>query len=247
MQRIHLASEQTDPHPVDEGLPQEELESRSAASSSQNWQSAQLWWSNWEWTPGREQWWEQPAWQQESSVEEWQDQTATTAAEAKQKARVEKRMRQKAKKVEANINPADFKLGQVHLGDIRTAQKLWQIFPHDEDSRDLVLKFCGGIEVPDDLFEEFKLELGTDHRWGLWVQPREYATAPLKRKLVLKPNPAYNRAEEAGRLKSELECTTRRLCSPSRSPIRRRIKGPPDVSGRRQAETAQVPPGPGRW
>ena len=103
MQRIHLASEQTDPHPVDEGLRQEELESRSAASSSQNWQSAQRWWSNWEWTPGREQWWEQTAWQQQSSVEEWQDQTATTAAEAKQKAKAEKRMRQKAKKVEANL------------------------------------------------------------------------------------------------------------------------------------------------
>ena len=46
MQRIHLASELTDPHPVDEGLRQEELGSRSAASSSQNWQSAQWWWSN---------------------------------------------------------------------------------------------------------------------------------------------------------------------------------------------------------
>ena len=133
-------------------------------------------------------------------MEEWQDQTATTAAEAKQKAKTEKRLRQKAKKVDANVNPGNFKLGQVHLGDIRTAQKLWQVFPHDEDSKDPVLKFGGGIKVPDDLFATFKLEFVTDHRWGLWVQPREYATAPMKRKLVLKPNPAYNRAEEAGRL-----------------------------------------------
>ena len=40
MQRIHLASEQTEPPQVSEGLRQEELASRSAASSSsQQWQS----------------------------------------------------------------------------------------------------------------------------------------------------------------------------------------------------------------
>ncbi|MFM7984288.1 MAG: hypothetical protein ACKPKO_33690, partial [Candidatus Fonsibacter sp.] len=59
-----------------------------------------------------------------------------------------------------------------HLGDIRTAQKLWQVFPHDEDTQDPVLKFCGGIKVPDNLWDNFNLELVTDHRWGLWVQPR---------------------------------------------------------------------------
>ncbi|MFM7979014.1 MAG: hypothetical protein ACKPKO_06820, partial [Candidatus Fonsibacter sp.] len=123
-----------------------------------------------------------------------------------------------AKKVEANINPAYFNLGQVHLGDIRTAQKLWQIFPHDEDSQDPDMKFCGGINVPEDLGENFQLDFVTDHRWGLWVQPREYTTARMKRLLVLKPNPAYLRAEE-------LDCTKRRIFSSSRSPTRRRVKG----------------------
>ena len=180
-------------------------------------------------------------------MEEWQEQIATTSAEAKQKAKADKRLKQKTNKAAANINPGDFKLCQVHLGDIRTAQKLWQVFPRDESTKDLVPQFVGGIKVPDDLFATFKQEFVTDHRWGLWVQAREYATSPLRRKLTLKPNPAYNRAEEASRLKSELERTKRRLRSPSRSPIRRRFKGPPDASERRQAETAQDPPAPGRW
>ncbi|MFM7983889.1 MAG: hypothetical protein ACKPKO_31650, partial [Candidatus Fonsibacter sp.] len=72
-------------------------------------------------------------------------------------------------------------MGQVHVGDIRTAQKLWQLFPHDEDSQDPVLKFNGGINVPDDLCENIKLEFITDHRWGLWVQPRTYTTSRMKR------------------------------------------------------------------
>ncbi|MFM7985072.1 MAG: hypothetical protein ACKPKO_37715, partial [Candidatus Fonsibacter sp.] len=63
------------------------------------------------------------------------------------------------------------------MGDIRTAQKLWQIFPHDEDTQDPVLRFCGGIKAPDNLCESFRLEFVTDHPWGLWVQPREYVTS----------------------------------------------------------------------
>ena len=144
----------------------------------------------------------------------------------------------------------------MHLGDLRTAQKLWEVFPHDENTKDPILKFAGGIKVPDDLFATFKMEFVTDHRWGLWVQPQEYAIHPkLKRRLTLKPNPAYNRAAEAARLKAELERTKRRFQSPSRSqsPLKRRATGQPDDEGqpgggeRRQAETAQAPPSTGRW
>ena len=81
-----------------------------------------------------------------------------------------------------------------------------------------MLKFAGGIRVPDDLFTTFQMEYVTDHRWGLWVQPQEYAVHPkLKRKLTLKQNPAYNRAAEAAKLKTELERTKRRFQSPVRS------------------------------
>ncbi|MFM7989978.1 MAG: hypothetical protein ACKPKO_62755, partial [Candidatus Fonsibacter sp.] len=52
----------------------------------------------------------------------------------------------------------------------------------------------------------FKTDVVTDHSWGLCVQPLEYAIARLKRKLVLKPNPAYRPSVEAGRLKHEGTC-----------------------------------------
>ena len=58
-------------------------------------------------------------------------------------------------KQEAGIDTTSFKLCQVHLGDIRTAQKLWEVFPHDEDTKDPILKFSGGIKVPDGLFTAF--------------------------------------------------------------------------------------------
>ncbi|MFM7979009.1 MAG: hypothetical protein ACKPKO_06795, partial [Candidatus Fonsibacter sp.] len=139
LQRILMEPEPVGSPTASEGPRQGELTACSAASSSsQHWQSAHCcWWSDWEPTAGREQWWERSEtsdWrfsygggQQYPSAEERQAQTAREA-EAKQKAKAEKRLRQRAKKVEANIDPTDFKLGQVHLGDIRTAQKLWQIF-----------------------------------------------------------------------------------------------------------------------
>ena len=99
LQRIHLASEQAEPSQVSEGFRQEELAPLSAASSSsQQWQTAQGWWSNWEWTPGREQRWAQSAWGQQSGMEGWQEQTATTSAEAKQKAKAEKRSHREPRK-----------------------------------------------------------------------------------------------------------------------------------------------------
>ena len=144
----------------------------------------------------------------------------------------------------------------MHLGDIRTAQKLWEVFPHDENTTDPLLKFAGGIQVPDDLFTTFQMEFVTDHRWGLWVQPQQYAVHPkLKRRLTLKPNPACNPAADAARLRSELERTRRRFQSPSRSqsPLKRRAaeqpddQGQPGSGGRRQAEPAQAPSSTGRW
>ena len=153
LQRILLEDEPMTTPTVGEGPRQGEFtESYAAASSSQPWQPEQWWWSSWEQTASSGRWWE-------SSTEWWsswerpaQREPTPSEVEAKKKAKTEKRLRQKAKKAEASINPADFKLGQVHLGDIRTAQKLWQIFPHDEDSQGPVLKFCGGINVPCHLY-----------------------------------------------------------------------------------------------
>ena len=44
-------------------------------------------------------------------------------AEAAAKARVIKRERQRAKKIEQDIDPSNLKMGQVHLGYMRTSQK----------------------------------------------------------------------------------------------------------------------------
>ena len=57
-------------------------------------------------------------------MEEWQDQTATTVAVAKQKARAEKRMRQKANKVErTQIRPTS-----------NSAKSIWETFAQHRSS-----------------------------------------------------------------------------------------------------------------
>ena len=142
VQRLQQTPAKPKSAPASEGFRQEELVSQAApSSSSQQWQTSQSqsWWSGWEWTAGQERWWEQTEWVQ------WQEPPATSAAEAKQKAKSEKRAKQKALKEASGINVTKLKLCQVHLGDIRIAQKLWEVFPHDENTTDPVHKFAGGI------------------------------------------------------------------------------------------------------
>ena len=111
MQRIQLASEKSEPTPVSEGFRQEELASQTvASSSSQQWQTSQSLWSNWEWTPGHERWWEQSEWAQQPDTQEWQEPTVKPSPEAKRQAKAEKRAKQRVKKAEVGIDTSNFKL-----------------------------------------------------------------------------------------------------------------------------------------
>ena len=71
------------------------------------------------------------------------DPEATAAA--KQAAQAKKRAAQKAKTIAAGVNPAEITAGKVHLSDMRSAQRLWSIFPHDMSTKEPVLKYSGGI------------------------------------------------------------------------------------------------------
>ena len=88
-------------------------------------------------------------------------------AAAKQAAKAKKGAAQKAKNIAAGVNPAEITAGQVHLSDMRSAQRLWSIFPHDLSTKDPVLKYSGGIEVPESMGEVFTTAVATDGRWGL--------------------------------------------------------------------------------
>ena len=106
MQRIQETPAKPKSAPVSEGFRQEELVSQAASSSSsQQWQTSQSqsWWSGWEWTAGQERWWEQTEWVQ------WQEPPVVSTAEAKQKAKSEKRAKQKALKVASGINVTKLK------------------------------------------------------------------------------------------------------------------------------------------
>ena len=92
----------------------------------------------------------------------------------------------KQKQVEKCIDTSALKLGEVHLSDIRSAQKLWSIFPHDTSAIDPVMKYAGGVDVPENLGEYFTLEVVTDHRWGLYVQPTETQPRPSSSRIALK-------------------------------------------------------------
>ena len=164
-------------------------------------------------------------------------------AEAAAKARAIKREQQRAKKVEKDIDPSNFKIGQVHLGDIRTAHKLWTIFPHDITTTDLVMLYAGGIVVPDDMEAQFRLKFVTDHRWGLYVQHQEPQPRPSTARLVLKPPTMKKRARDAARLHAQLSSVRLRLRSPSRTQLRLRSQGPPQYaeSGGRRADAQKRP------
>ncbi|WP_353239693.1 hypothetical protein, partial [Limnohabitans sp.] len=97
----------------------------------------QEWGSQW----GTGSW--QGGWQQAQQQAPPQPQPADPAA--KQAAKAKKRAAQKAKKVAAGVNPAEFTAGKVHLSDMRSAQRLWTIFPHDASTTNPVLKYNGGI------------------------------------------------------------------------------------------------------
>ena len=147
------------------------------------------------------------------------------------------------RKVEKDIDPSNFKIGQVHLGDIRTAHKLWTIFPHDITTTDLVMLYAGGLVVPYDMEAQFRLKFVTDHRWGLYVQHQEPQPRPSTARLVLKPPTMKKRARDAARLHAQLSSVRLRLRSPSRTQLRLRSQGPPQYaeSGGRRADAQKRP------
>ena len=67
-----------------------------------------------------------------------------------------KRAAQKQKKAAKGIDTSALKLGEVHLSDIRSAQKLWSIFPHDANAVDPVMKYVGGIEALSNMILSWK-------------------------------------------------------------------------------------------
>jgi hypothetical protein len=160
-------------------------------------------------------------------------------AAAKQAAKAKKRAAQKAKKIAAGVNPAEITAGKVHLSDMRSAQRLWSIFPHDLATKDLVLKYSGGIEVPESMGEVFTTAVVTDGRWGLYVNPTRRDLPQPDNRLVLRPASLRQQAKNAAALAGDLQKARRRMRS--RSPLRRRTKGPMQYarpkSGSRQAET----------
>ena len=98
-------------------------------------------------------------------------------AAAKQAAKAKTRAAQKDNKNAAGINPAEVTAGTVHLSDMRSAQRLWSIFPHDLSTKDPVLKYSGGIDVLESMGEVFTTAIVTDGRWGLYGQPHSQGSA----------------------------------------------------------------------
>ena len=116
--------------------------------------------------------------QRSDSHPQRQRQKAEAAAKAKAEARAKKREAQRAKKLEQTRDSTNSKMGQVHIGDIRTAQKLWAMFPHATTTNDLVMQYSGGIVVPDGMEANFSMEMVLDHNWGLYAQRQEPQPRP---------------------------------------------------------------------
>ena len=107
---------------------------------------------------------------------------------------------------------------------------------------------CSGNEVPGNIEAYFNLEMVTDHRCGLYVQPTVAQPRPSSSRVILKP-PYLKRAKYARILYSALHNTRLRLRSVSRSPLRRRSKGPQlhskqEVESRRHQAEAPKEPSP---
>jgi hypothetical protein len=62
------------------------------------------------------------------------------------------------------------------------------------------MKYVGGIYVPKNIEEYFKLEMVTDHGWGLYVQPAETQPRPSSSRIALKPPSLKKRAKYAKKL-----------------------------------------------
>ena len=142
--------------------------------------------------------------QRSDSHPQRQRQKAEAAAKAKAEARANKREAQRAKKLEQTRDSTNSKMGQVHIGDIRTAQKLWAMFPHATTTNDLVMQYSGGIVVPDGMEANFSMEMVLDHNWGLYAQRQEPQPRPTTGRAVLKPPALRKRAEDAAGLHAQL-------------------------------------------
>ena len=190
------------------------------SSNSSQWQQG---WQQ----PGA--WWERrPAGRSCSAAETqaWNEQQAKAKTAAKAEARTAKRARHKQEQAATSIDPQNLKLDKIHLADMRIAQKLWTIFPHDLNTTDPVLKYSWGIDVPDDLQQNFKLEMVTDHRWGLYAQTQPMRPAPAPIKKAVRQASPRKRMHRAELLAAQFRSTKQRFRSPSKSPLRRRSKGP---------------------
>ena len=86
----------------------------------------------------------------------------------------------------------------------------------------------------------------TNGRWGLYVNPTRKDQRPQENRLVLRPASLQQQARNAAALAMDLQNTQRRMRSISRSPLRRRTKGPMQYarakSGIRQAESPKHAP-----
>ena len=168
-----------------------ELAGCTGSSGSGSWQQG---WHQ-EWQPAWQGGWQQARWspagQNRGSAQQIPPAEAATKAEvvakAKAEARTIKHEKQRAKKLEQTIDPSNFRMGQVHLGDIRRAQKLWTIFLLDTNTTDPVMKYAGGFVVPDNLEATFHLDMVLDHCWGLYVKKQDPQPRPSTGRAVLKP------------------------------------------------------------
>ena len=91
-----------------------------------------------------------------AETQAWREQQAKAKAAAKAEARTVKRAPQKKEQSAAGIDPTNLKMGKIHMTDMKIAQKLRTICPHDLHTTDPVLKYSSSINVPEDLQHNFK-------------------------------------------------------------------------------------------
>ena len=106
------------------------------------------------------------------------------------------------------------------------------------------MKFSWSIDVHEALSAElFKLEIVTDHCWGLYVQTQPMRRTPAPSRRAVRPAIPRKRVRHAAELAAQFKNTRQRLRSASMSPLRRRSKCPQIYAecGSRQADIQKRP------